>query len=140
MGRLESSISSSTLEDWRWRLLCSSWRDGNGRRPATSSSSATLPVERRPKYFLPTDAPYGRQLQVLLGGLGLLAQPWRSRRTKWCVPGGGVVQVERTLFWTRSRFPQSVRGPFCKSQGLGCVFSVSVGPLCKMYCPFVLLI
>lgn len=137
------SISSLMLKDGRWRLL-STWfygQDGGGGWPASSFPSATSLVKGRPYLFLPACAPNGRQFQLLPGCLGLqLLQPWRPRRPKWCVPGDGDVNPEQILSWTRSRFPHPVRGPFCKKPGAWLLFPVSVGFLCKMYCPFLILI
>lgn len=133
MGRLQLSKSSSMLEVGRWRLLCSSCREDGGRWPTCSSSSTTFRVEGRP-YFPP-----GRRAVWEAGSVSarwpwLAAQPWRPHRTKWCVPGAGEEQAEWNLLRTRSRFSISVRGPFCKSQGLGGSFLFSVEPLCKMFC------
>lgn len=119
LWRLGSSSSSSMLDERRWRLLlflsfdgC----DGGGRWPVFSSPSVTFLVEWRPPLFLPACTPCGRQFQPLLGGLGVqVLPPRRSRCPKWSVPGDGEVESAWKLIWTRSRFPLSVWGPFCKS-------------------------
>lgn len=137
------SLFSSTLEERRWRLLkcSSSGGNGGGRWPAFSSTPATFLAERQPTIFLPASTTLGRQFLFLLGGYGLqLLRPWRSRRTKWCVPGGDEVLSMRRQLWTRLRFLHPVRGPSCKKPGACLLFPVSVEFLCKMYYLFEIII
>jgi hypothetical protein len=111
------------------------WSDGAGRLPAFIFPLLLL-VEGRPPLFLPACVPNGRQIQLLPGGHGgQVMQPWRLRRPKWFVPGGGDVGSGRKLQKDPIAFLFSVWGPPCKSQGLSCVCYVLYGSLCKMYCP-----
>lgn len=68
------------------------WSDGAGRLPVFIGPLLLL-AERRPKLFLQSCMPKGRQFQLLFGGDGVqVLRPWRSRSPKWLVPGGDGIQ------------------------------------------------
>lgn len=85
------------------------WSDGADCWLPVFIGPLLLLAERRPKLFLPACVPKGRQFQLLFGGDGVqVLRPWRSRRPKWFVPGGGRIQSGRRLIRTRSHFYFSV--------------------------------
>ncbi|XBI28972.1 hypothetical protein VPH35_053080 [Triticum aestivum] len=110
------------------------WSYDAGRLPVFIFLSL-LQAKGRPTFFLPACVPNGRQIQLLLGGHGgQEMRPWRLRRPKWFVPGGGDVGSEQKLEKDPIAFLFSIWGPPCKSQGLSCLCYVSYGSLGKMYC------
>jgi hypothetical protein len=129
LRRLESSSSSPTLVERRWRLLkpCG----GGGRWPAVSSPAATFLAERRPNYFLPAMMPFGRQFSDWLVAMA-------SRDGSCVAPSGAVPRRRRSASRLETEdliaFQIFCMRSFLQSPRTTMYFLFSVRSCCNMCC------